>query len=212
MPLRVVNAHATTEEIELVASIRGGDDRAFTTVVERHHAAMLAVAKAYVLAPAMAERIAHDAWMAALAASDAFDGSISLRRWLLRFVVHAAAPLAARPDGTAPDATGPAVEAERFRGSGDGFPGHWRAYPRDWRALPNDILHGEEARRAVAAAVEGLPIDERTVITLRDIVGCPTREVCEILELPEAAARQRLHRARSRVRAALERHIDDRIA
>ena len=208
MPLRVGNASATTEEIELVAAIRGGDEKAFATLVERHCSAMLALAKAYVLAPDTARRLVDDAWLAALAASDGFDGSTPVRAWLLRFVVRAAAPLAARPDSGGPDTTRPAVDAERFRGVHDAFPGHWRAYPRDWRALPDDIRRGDDARRVVEVTVEALPIEQRALITLRDIVGCPLGEACDVLELSEVAARERLHQARSQVRAALERHFD----
>jgi RNA polymerase sigma-70 factor (ECF subfamily) len=208
MPLRVGNASATTEEIEFVAAIRAGDEKAFATLVERHYWAMLALAKAYVLAPDIARRVVDDAWMAALAGSDGFDGTTALRAWLLGFVVRSAGPLAAQPDGGGPDATRPAVDVERFRGSHDAFPGHWRAYPRDWRALPDDIRYGDDARRVVEIAVEALPIELRAVITLRDIARCPLGEACDVLELSEVAARERLHQARSAVRAALERHFD----
>jgi RNA polymerase sigma-70 factor (ECF subfamily) len=209
MPLSVQPSRATPEELELVAAIGAGDERAFTTAVEQHHAAMVAVAKAFVLAPEKARQIARDAWTAALAEADRFDGRTALRAWLLRFVVSLAEPLAVRPDGRSPETAAPAVELERFRGRRDAFPGHWRDYPRDWRALPEGVLRGDDARRVVAAAVEALPVEQRAVITLRDVAGCPARQACDILELPEAVVRERLHQARSRVRAALERHLDD---
>jgi RNA polymerase sigma-70 factor, ECF subfamily len=208
MPLRVPDRTATAEEIELVAAIRGGDEKAFTTVVERNHQAMMALAKAYVLTPDVAAQIVHDAWMAALAGSDGFDGGTPLRTWLLRYVARSAAPLALQPEGRAPGTTGPAVDAERFRGRRDAFPGHWRSYPRDWRALPDDIRRGDDALRVVADTIEALPIEERTVITLRDVLRCSLRDACAVLELSQSAARHRLHQARSRVRAALERHFD----
>jgi len=200
---------ATAEEIELVAAIRGGDEQAFRTAVERYFVAMLAVAKAHVLAPETARQVVNDAWMAAFAETDEFDGRTTLRCWLLRCVVGVAAPLAVRPDGAGPDSASPAVDAERFRGPGDSFPGHWRAYPRDWRALPEDVVRGASARRVVEAAIEALPLEQRTIITVRDIVGCPAPEACAILALPDTVSRERLHQARSRVRAALERHFDD---
>jgi RNA polymerase sigma-70 factor (ECF subfamily) len=209
MPRSAQDQTATAEEIELVAAIRGGDEQAFRTAVERYHAAMLAVAKAYVLAPETARQVVNTAWTAALAESDGFDGRTPLRCWLLRFVVGVAAPLAVRPDRGGADPASPGVDPERFRGSGDGFPGHWRAYPREWRALPEDVLRGEGVRRVVEAAVEALPLEQRTVVTVRDIAGCPAHEACDILALPDTVARERLHQARSRVRAALDRHFDD---
>jgi RNA polymerase sigma-70 factor, ECF subfamily len=209
MALRARTGSATAEEIQLVTAIREGDERAFTTAVDRHYASMLALARAYVLAPEAAMRLVHDAWVAALGEIGRFDGATPLRVWLLRLVVDRAAPLAARPDDAGPDTAPRAVDAERFRGRRDAFPGHWRAYPRDWRALPDEVLRGEGTRRVVEAAVETLPVDQRAVITVRDIVGCPSREACDVLELSDDAVRERLHLARCRVRAALERHFDD---
>jgi RNA polymerase sigma-70 factor (ECF subfamily) len=209
MALSAQRTTATPEEIDLVGAIRDGDERAFTTTVERHYGGMLALAKAFVLAPETAARVVHHAWTAALGEIERFDGRTALRPWLLRFVVRAAAPLAAGPDGGGPEAAAPAVDAERFRDGGDAFPGHWRAYPRDWRALPDDVRRGEGARRAVEGAIAALPVEQRAIIALRDVAGCGHREACEVLELSEAAARERLHRARCRVRAALERHFDD---
>jgi RNA polymerase sigma-70 factor, ECF subfamily len=209
MPLSLPSTTATPEEIELVAAIRGGDEHAFAAAVERHYAGMLAVAKAYVLATDTASQIVHDAWLAALAESDRFDGSMPLRAWLLRYVVRVAAPLAARADGASPDTTRPAVEPGRFRGGHDAFPGHWRAYPRDWRALPDEVRRGADARRVVEGAVAALPVEQRAIIAIRDMVGCASAEACAVLGVPDTVARRRLHQARCRVRAALERHLDD---
>lgn len=124
-------------------------------------------------------------------------------------VARRGAPLAPGPDGAGPDAAAPAVDPERFRGGGDAFPGHWRAYPRDWRTLPDDVRRGEAVRRVVEAAIAALPVEQRAIIALRDIGQCGHRETCDVLELSENAARERLHRARCRVRAALEGHLDD---
>jgi DNA-directed RNA polymerase specialized sigma24 family protein len=126
----------------------------------------------------------------------------------LRFVVGAAEPLAARSDGAGPETSRPAVDRGRFRGGDGAFPGHWRAYPRDWRTLPDDVLRGADVRRVVAETLDALPPEQRVAITLRDVVGCPSHEACDVLELSEAATRERLHDTRSRIRAALERHFD----
>jgi RNA polymerase sigma-70 factor, ECF subfamily len=209
MPLSPPHATATPEELELVAAIRGGEEVAFATAVERHYRAMLALAKAYVPAPDTARQVVHDAWMAALSETDHFDGSAPLRVWLLRLVVRRAAPLAERADGAGPDASKPAVDPDRFRDPAEAFPGHWRAYPRDWRTLAEDVRRGDRVRRVVEAAVAALPAEQRAVITIRDIVGCSPRETCDVLELAETVALDRLHQARCRVRAALERHFDD---
>jgi RNA polymerase sigma-70 factor (ECF subfamily) len=209
MALSAQRSTATPEEIHLVAAIRDGDEGAFATAVERHYGCMLALAKAFVLAPETAAQAVHDAWTAALGELERFDGRTPLRAWLLRFVVRLAAPLAAGPEGEGPHAAATAVDAERFRGGGDAFPGHWRAYPLDWHTLPDDVRRGEAVRRVLEAAIAALPVEQRAMIALRDIGGCGHREACEVLEMAEDTAHELLHGARCRVRAALERHLDD---
>ena len=54
-----------------------------------------------------------------------------------------------------------------------------------------------------------MPPAQRAVITLRDVEGMTAAETCELLELTEANQRVLLHRARSRVRRALERYLDE---
>ena len=109
MALSAQRSTATPEEIHLVAAIRDGDERAYTTAVERHYGCMLALAKAYVLAPETAAQVVHDAWTAALCELERFDGRTALRPWLLRFVVRLAAPLAAGQEDIFPDANAEAM-------------------------------------------------------------------------------------------------------
>jgi RNA polymerase sigma-70 factor (ECF subfamily) len=199
---------AAAEELALVAAVRAGDERAFATLLERHYGAMLALAKAYGPPPGAAEQAVHGACMTALAASAEFDGGTPLRTWLLRFAARAAAPLATAGDGGRADTSTPAVDPERFRGRADAFSGHWRAYPRDWRTLPADVVRGADTRRVIEHAIAALPVDQRTAITLRDVLGCPTAQACAVLGRSEAAVRRSLHQARSHVRAVLERHFD----
>ena len=106
------------------------------------------------------------------------------------------------------DEAEPAVEPERFRGPDDPFPGHWRSYPTDWRTLPEQRLLSAETLELVKSAIESLPEQQRLVITLRDVTGCDADEVCDALGISQANQRVLLHRARARVRAALERHFD----
>jgi RNA polymerase sigma-70 factor, ECF subfamily len=100
------------------------------------------------------------------------------------------------------------VEPERFRGATDGFPGHWRAYPGDWHRLPEDALLQRETMRVTLDAIAELPPAQRAAITMRDVQGCGADEVCAVLGVSEGNQRVLLHRARSRVRAAPERHFD----
>jgi RNA polymerase sigma-70 factor (ECF subfamily) len=202
------------EESELLARLRAGDERAFDTLVERHYPTMLAVARHYVKTRAVAEEVVQEAWLGVLNGIDRFEGRSSLRTWILRIVVNIAKTRGAREARSVPFASltpagdERAVEPERFRGADDPFPGHWRAYPGNWQRLPDEALADRETLDVVLAAIHQLPPPQRIVITMRDIQGCDSEEVCAALDVSEGNQRVLLHRARSKVRSALERHLD----
>jgi RNA polymerase sigma-70 factor, ECF subfamily len=69
-------------------------------------------------------------------------------------------------------------------------------------------LATRETLELVDRAIAELPPAQRAVMTLRDVQGWTAEEVCNVLEITETNQRVLLHRARSRVRTALERHFD----
>jgi RNA polymerase sigma-70 factor, ECF subfamily len=203
-----------SEEADLVARLRAGDERAFEALVERHYGMMLAVARGYVRTRAVAEEVVQEAWLGVLNGIDRFEGRSSLKTWIMRIVVNIAMTRGEREARTIPfsafasEADEPAVDPDRFRDESDGFPGHWRAYPGNWASLPDEALLGRETLRVVVSAIEELPAAQRVVITMRDVAGCSAEEVCGTLDVSEGNQRVLLHRARSHVRNALERHLD----
>jgi RNA polymerase sigma-70 factor, ECF subfamily len=205
---------SATAEAELVARLRAGDEHAFEALVERHYPTMLAVARHYVSTRAVAEEVVQDAWLGVLKGIERFEGRSSLRTWIVRIVVNTAKTRGAREarsvpfTSLAPEGDAPAVEPGRFRSADDPFPGHWRAYPGNWGQLPEETLSDRETLNVVLAAIHQLPPPQRIVITMRDIQGCDSQEVCEALDVSEGNQRVLLHRARSKVRSALERHLD----
>jgi RNA polymerase sigma-70 factor (ECF subfamily) len=204
-------AAPAAEEAELLARLRAGDERAFETLVDRHHATMLAVARTYVRTRAVAEEVVQDAWVGVLKSLDRFEGRSSLRTWIMRILVNTAKTRGAREARSVPVSSlgdEPAVDPERFRGPEDAFPGHWRRYPADWRALPDEALLAQETLAVAMRAIAELPPAQQSVLRLRDIHGWSAEEVCAGLEISDGNQRVLLHRARSRVRAALEEHLD----
>jgi RNA polymerase sigma-70 factor, ECF subfamily len=201
-------------EAALLARLRTGDERAFETLVERLYPTMLAVARHHVSSRAVAEEVVQEAWLGVLRGLDRFEGRSSLRTWILRILVNTAKTRGARDARTvpfaslAPQGDEPAVEPGRFRGPDDPFPGHWRAYPGNWQRLPEEALADRETLDVVLSTIQQLPPPQRLVITMRDIQGCDAAEVCEALDVSEGNQRVLLHRARSKVRSALERHLD----
>jgi RNA polymerase sigma-70 factor (ECF subfamily) len=206
---------AAAEEADLLARLRAGDERAFEALVESYHATMIAVARSYVKTRDVAEEVVQEAWVGILKGLDRFEGRSSLKTWVLRILVNTAMTRGGREARSMPFSSlapareeGPAVEPERFRPPGEAFAGHWNAYPGDWSSLPEERLLGRETLELVRSAIEELPDAQRSVIAMRDVAGCSAEEVCQSLEISAGNQRVLLHRARSHVRAALERHLD----
>jgi RNA polymerase sigma-70 factor (ECF subfamily) len=200
-------------EPDLLARLRAGDEQAFTDLVQRHHRTMLAVARRYVGTRAVAEEVVQEAWLGVLKGLDRFEGRSSLTTWILRILVNIAKTRGAREARTVPYAAlaGPddevSVAPERFRGPNDQHTGGWWAFPDDWTRLPEEALLQRETLKVVTDAIEALPPLQRSVIAMRDIQGCGPEDVCAVLEISDGNHRVLLHRARSRVRAALETHL-----
>jgi RNA polymerase sigma-70 factor (ECF subfamily) len=207
---------ASAADLKLVARLLDGDEGAFASLVRRHHGAMVGVAAAYVGGDrAVAEEVAQDAWLGMLRQLGRFEGRSSLRTWLFRILVNTAktrgrrerrsVPFSALPAG--PEE--PAVAPERFLPAGDRWAGHWASPPEDWDGLPEERLLSMETVAVVRRTIDALPDGQRAVITLRDVEGWPAAEVCALLGISEGNQRVLLHRARSRVRGALERHLEE---
>jgi RNA polymerase sigma-70 factor, ECF subfamily len=205
---------ATVTDAELLERLRAGDEAAFEHLVEEYYGMMLSVARSYVKTRAVAEEVLQDAWLGVIQGLDRFQGRSSLKTWIISIVINIAKTRGAREARTVPfTAMAPAgeeasVEPERFRGAREAFPGHWWGYPANWGERPDDVILGRETLQVVTEAIGQLPDAQRVVITMRDMAGCSPEEVCETLELSEGNQRVLLHRARSCVRAALERHLD----
>jgi RNA polymerase sigma-70 factor, ECF subfamily len=212
-----VDAGVTTlagDDERLLAALRGGDERAFAALVERHTGALLRVAMAYVPSRAVAEEVVQETWIAVLRGIDGFEGRSSLRTWIFRILTHVAMrggsrerrsmPFAALADGAGEE--GPTVDPDRFLPAGHEYAGHWVIAPTRWPTPEQGLLAGE-AREVMRAAIEQLPDAQRTVLVLCDVEGWEAEEVCAALELSAGNQRVLLHRARARVRAAIEEYF-----
>jgi len=198
----------------LVAALRDGDERAFAQLLSQFGTTMLRVARLYVDSQAVAEEVVQEAWVAVLRGLERFEGRSTFSTWVLAIVANIARTRAVREARSLPfssfevEGAEPAVEPERFREAGEPYAGGWKSFPTDWRTLPESRLLANETFDLVGRAIEELPDSQRIVITLRDVTGCSAEEVCETLGISEGNQRVLLHRARARVRAQLERHLD----
>ena len=203
------------EEGQIVAALKAGDEEVFEQLVAEYHGALLRVARIYVPNRAVAEEVVQETWLAVLNGIDRFEGRSSLKTWIFRILTNIAKTRAQREGRTLPFSAladpgrvpEPAVAADRFRDSEDGrWPGHWSSPPQPWS--PAERLLAAETREVIEQAIEKLPGSQRAVISLRDIEGWPADEVCNALGLSETNQRVLLHRARSKVRLALEDYLE----
>ena len=204
-------------ERDLCAALRRGDEAAFARLVALHHASLRRVALSYVRTAAVADEVVQETWLAVLRGVDNFEERSSLKTWIFRILTNKAktraeresrtVPLSALPSGDA-DEDESAVDPNRFFDQQHArWPGHWASPPARWDELPEEHLSGRETLDALKTAIEQLPPQQRQVIVLRDVEGWESNDICELLGLSEANQRVLLHRARSKVRQALEDHI-----
>ena len=200
------------EEQRLIAALCRGDADAFATLVDRYSRAMIRVAMAYVPTRAAAEEAVQDTWIAVLRGIDGFEGRASLKTWVFRILANVAMRAGARERRSVPfsaladaeDTGEPSVDPARFLPADhERFPGHWALMPARWPTPEEGLLAGE-TREVIARAIAELPVAQRTVIGLRDVEGWSSEDVCEALEVSAGNQRILLHRARSRVRNAIE--------
>ena len=207
---------ASAEDLALVARLRHGDEDAFVLLLDCHHGALLRLARVWVSNPAVAEEVVQETWLAVLRGVDGFAGRSSLKTWIVGILAHQAKRRAVREQRSLPfsalapargDDNGPAVDPDRFVPAGDTGAGRWAAAPQPWRDVPETRLLAGEAQTRIVAAIDALPANYRTVILLRDVEGLSAEDACNILGITATNQRVLLHRARSRVRAALESYL-----
>jgi RNA polymerase sigma-70 factor, ECF subfamily len=187
-------------EGELLARLQAGDEEAFACLVDRHHAAMVRIARGYVRSEAVAEEVAQEAWLGLLRGLDRFEGRSSLRTWLFRIVVNRAISTGLHERQHLPAGDGELGD-DGGRFSQDGW---WVTPPVHWADEAVDRMVAPAVAARVRRFVAELPPAQRQVVTLRDVEGLPSADVCDILGISEGNQRVLLHRARARIRQHLE--------
>ena len=161
------------DEGELLGRLRTGDEEAFACLVDRHHAAMVRLARGYVRSPAVAEEVAQDAWLGLLRGLDRFEGRSSLRTWLFRIVVNRAISAGLQERQHLPVADSELGD-DSGRFSQDGW---WVTPPVHWAYEAVDRMVAPELAARVRQLVDELPTAQRQVVTLRDVEGLPSPDV-----------------------------------
>jgi RNA polymerase sigma-70 factor, ECF subfamily len=188
------------DDTELLHRLRAGDEQAFVILVRRYHDAMLRLASSFVPSRAVAEEVVQDTWMGVVRGIGGFEERSSFRTWLFRILVNRARTTGERERRSIAIGTAePAVDQSRFDAAGG-----WAAPPEQWAEDIDDRLRAGKLAGRIRSAIEELPVRQREVVTLRDVDGLSSDEVCHVLDISDGNQRVLLHRGRSRVRQVLE--------
>jgi RNA polymerase sigma-70 factor (ECF subfamily) len=204
---------ATTDDLALVELLRAGDETAFMMLIDELGPSMRRVARMYVSTDAVADEVVQETWLGVLKGLGGFEGRSSLRTWIFRILVNTAKTRGLRESRSVPfasiagdDLDAPSFDPAMFVATGDSV-GSWSTLPFDWRGMPEQRAEATETLRVVGAAIAMLPPMQAEVIRLRDVLGWSSEEVRNALEISETNQRVLLHRARAKVRHALEEHF-----
>ncbi len=201
----------------LMNALRARDEEAFTYLVEQYHPSLVRLARIFVGDSAVAEEVAQETWLAVLNGLDQFEGRSSLKTWIFSILTNKAKTSGRRasrmlfytdPEGSPWGQS--TVDPSRFTDAGDeGGANMWRAEaaPASWDGIPEEALLAKETMQQIQRAIEALPEQQRLVITLRDMDQFAADEICSVLGISETNQRVLLHRARARVREALESYL-----
>jgi RNA polymerase sigma-70 factor (ECF subfamily) len=198
-----------TPDLELIERLRARDEAAFMELVDRLTPSMRRVARMFVASDAVADECVQEAWLGVLQGIDRFEGRSTLRTWIFRILVNIAKTRGQRESRSVPFATlaGDDLDQPTWDPSAFDTDGHWTSFPFDWRGLPEERVSGRETLAVIGRAIESLPPMQAEVIRLRDVLGWSSDEVRNALDLTDTNQRVLLHRARTKVRAAVEDHL-----
>jgi len=198
------------DERALIDRVLGGDRQAFASLVDRYHGPLLRLAGLFVRNRAAAEEVVQDTWIGVLEGLEGFEGRSSLKTWIFRILANRARTRAERDARSVPfsalagaEGEEPAVEPQRFDQKG-----HWTDAPGEWdEESPEKLALRGETMAVLETAMAALPAGQRAVLTLRDVEGMEADDICNVHGITLTNQRVLLHRARSKVRRALERHM-----
>jgi RNA polymerase sigma-70 factor, ECF subfamily len=197
----------------LVELLRVGDETAFMMLVDELGPSMRRVARMYVSTDAVADEVVQETWLGVLKGLHGFEGRSTLRTWIFRILVNTAKTRGQREHRSVPfaslagdDLDAPTFDPGAFLASGDAE-GSWSTLPFDWRGMPEERAEATETMHVVGGAIAMLPPMQAEVIRMRDVLGWSSEEVRNALDISETNQRVLLHRARAKVRGALEQHF-----
>lgn len=191
-------------ENELLAGLRAGDPASFRRMVELHSANIYQVALKLLGDEQEAEDVLQETFLSAFEAIDRFEGRSRLSTWLYR-IAYNASLMRLRKQGTMTT-----FSLEQTLPEGEESTGQDSRHLVDWSTVPDDLLLSAEARQEMERAIAELPESLRSTFVLRDVQGLSGQETADVLGISVQAVKNRLHRARLRLRDRLSEYFIER--
>ena len=182
----------------LVERVQGGDKAAFDILVQKYQSKIIQLAYRYVHDQDEAMDVAQEAFIKAYKALGRFRGDSAFYTWIYRIAINTAKNHLVASSRRPPRADIDAVDAEQYD-SATGL----KEY-----ATPERMLLKDEIKETIAGAIENLPDDLRTAITLRELEGMSYEEIAQAMECPIGTVRSRIFRARDAIDGKLKPLLD----
>ncbi len=173
-------------DAELVKRVQAGDKTAFDILVQKYQHKVVNLVGRFVSDQAECYDITQDAFIKAYRAIGNFRGDSQFYTWLYRIAANTAKNYLASRARKSPQYTVDVEDAEHYEGASG-----LKEY-----TTPENLLLTEEIKQTVFAAIEGLPDDLKSAITLREIEGLSYEEIAEVMDCPIGTVRSRIFRAR----------------
>lgn len=186
---------------QLVERAQAGDKHAFDLLVSKYQRKLGRLLSRFIRDPAEVEDVAQEAFVKAYRALPSFRGDSAFYTWLYRIGINTAKNYLVAMGRRAPTTT--EYDSEEAEGFEDG------EQLRDINT-PESMLMSKQIGATVNQAMEELPEDLRTAITLREIEGLSYEEIASIMNCPIGTVRSRIFRAREAIAAKLRPLLDTR--
>ena len=178
----------TTDE-ELVKRTQAGDKKAFDLLVLKYQHKLVKLITRYVRDPVEALDVAQEAFIKAYRALPNFRGESSFYTWLYRIGINTAKNYLVSSNRRPPDSDIDAADAEQY-----GVDSRLKDHD-----TPESLAERDEVERTIFEAIDDLPEDLRTAITLREFEGLSYEEIAQAMECPVGTVRSRIFRAREAI-------------
>jgi RNA polymerase sigma-70 factor (ECF subfamily) len=183
----------------LVERVQQGDKQAFDVLVLKYQNKIIQLVYRYVHDPDEAMDVAQEAFIKAYKAIGRFRGDSAFYTWIYRIAINTAKNHLVASGRRPPQGDIDAADAEQYD-SGAGL----REY-----ATPERLLLKDEIQATISSAIEELPDDLRTAITLRELEGLSYEEIAQTMDCPIGTVRSRIFRAREAIDSKLRPLLDE---